>query len=84
MYTALCVYAGYFNADDIWVLRKTSSRDNERYAVLSELPIPPDMPSDVLAPIIIPAPFTIHDFLGTITGVSSDLLPSPSSLLKIY
>lgn len=45
-----------------------------RYAILAELPLPPDVPSDILVPIIIPPPFTIHDFLGTAVGVSRDYM----------
>lgn len=40
-----------------------------RYAVLAQLPVPTDMPSDILLPIVIPPPFTVHDFIGTIIGV---------------
>lgn len=41
-----------------------------RYAILSELPIPSDLPSDSLIPILIPTPFTLQDLLATISGVS--------------
>lgn len=53
------------------VYSQTAAPVKARYATLCELPIPPDMPSEVLSPILIPPPFTIHDFLGTITGVSA-------------
>ncbi|CAL1716164.1 unnamed protein product [Somion occarium] len=43
-------------------------RLGERYAILSELAIPIDMPSDTLLPIVIPPPFNVHDFIGTVTG----------------
>ncbi|KIP07513.1 hypothetical protein PHLGIDRAFT_416150 [Phlebiopsis gigantea 11061_1 CR5-6] len=39
-----------------------------RFAVLADLPIPEDMSIDTLVPIIIPTPFTLQDFLGTVTG----------------
>ncbi|KAF7791051.1 hypothetical protein EIP86_002011 [Pleurotus ostreatoroseus] len=39
-----------------------------RFSILAELPLPVDMPEDTLIPIIIPHPFTIHDFIGTAIG----------------
>jgi hypothetical protein len=42
-----------------------------RYAILATLPIPDTIPDDVLTPIMLPAPFTIHEFLGNTTGVSN-------------
>ncbi|KAI0810841.1 hypothetical protein BC629DRAFT_1281488, partial [Irpex lacteus] len=41
-----------------------------RYAVLADLPIPPEMPTDMLVPIVIPSPYTLQDFIGTASGVS--------------
>ncbi|KAK7690971.1 hypothetical protein QCA50_006074 [Cerrena zonata] len=43
-------------------------RLNTRYTILSQLPLPSDMPSEILLPIVVPPPFTVHDFIGTITG----------------
>ena len=40
-----------------------------RHAILAALPIPSNMPNDTLIPIVIPPPFSIHDFLGTVQGV---------------
>lgn len=40
-----------------------------RYDILSSLPIPSGIPDDVLNPIIIPSPVTIHEFLGNTIGV---------------
>ncbi|KAJ3556870.1 hypothetical protein NM688_g1785 [Phlebia brevispora] len=39
-----------------------------RFAILAALPLPPNMPDDTLVPIVIPPPFTIHDFIGTAIG----------------
>ena len=41
-----------------------------RASILTSLPIPADVPDDCLKPIIIPSPFTLHEFLGNATGVS--------------
>ena len=41
-----------------------------RHSILAVLPIPSDIPDDALKPILIPAPFTLHEFLGNTTGVS--------------
>jgi hypothetical protein len=46
-------------------------RISARYSILAALPIPADIPDDALKPIIIPAPFTLHEFLGNTTGVST-------------
>lgn len=52
---------------------------NARHAILASLPIPFDIPEDSLKPILIPAPFTLHEFLGNAPGVSlyigRDILP---------
>lgn len=45
-------------------------RMKARHAVLLTLPIPSNMPTDTLIPFVIPSPFTIHDFLGTVQGES--------------
>lgn len=44
--------------------------DKTRFELLASLPVPSTVPEDVLKPIIIPAPFTIHEFLGNTSGVS--------------
>ncbi|CCM04570.1 uncharacterized protein FIBRA_06751 [Fibroporia radiculosa] len=36
-----------------------------RNATLAALPLPSDVPPDVLRPIVIPSPYTLHEFLGT-------------------
>lgn len=43
-----------------------------RNSVLVALPIPPGIPDEEMKPIMIPAPFTIHEFLGNTTGVSNN------------
>ncbi|KLO19613.1 hypothetical protein SCHPADRAFT_817820 [Schizopora paradoxa] len=47
--------------------------DKARFQLLASLPVPSTVPDDVLKPIIIPAPFTIHEFLGNTSGVSRRL-----------
>ncbi|KAJ6455947.1 hypothetical protein C8R47DRAFT_1029492, partial [Mycena vitilis] len=39
-----------------------------RHALLAAIPLPADPPDDTLKPIIIPAPFTLHEFLANATG----------------
>ncbi|GJE88106.1 hypothetical protein PsYK624_041890 [Phanerochaete sordida] len=39
-----------------------------RFAVLADLPTPSDLPNDCLVPILIPTPFSLQDFLATVTG----------------
>ena len=52
-----------------------------RHSILASLPVPTGVPSDALKPISIPAPFTLHEFLGNTTGVSGfNSLYSASSL----
>lgn len=54
-----------------------------RYDILSSLPIPPGIPDDVLNPIMIPSPITIHEFLGNTTGVRFVRLLNDSKALNI-
>ncbi|KAJ7684320.1 hypothetical protein DFH06DRAFT_1354182, partial [Mycena polygramma] len=39
-----------------------------RHALLAAIPLPADPPDDTLKPIIIPPPFTLHEFLANATG----------------
>ncbi|KAI0044136.1 hypothetical protein FA95DRAFT_1597592 [Auriscalpium vulgare] len=39
-----------------------------RHAILAALPLPPGIPSDALKPIVIPAPYTLQEFLGNAAG----------------
>ena len=57
----------------IYVQDDHEERLKARYATLSQLPIPKDMPNDTLLPIVIPPPFTIYDFIGTVTGVRAQM-----------
>ncbi|KAI5118092.1 hypothetical protein M0805_007742 [Coniferiporia weirii] len=41
-----------------------------RNSVLAFLPTPSGIPEEALKPIMIPAPFTIHEFLGNTTGTT--------------
>lgn len=45
-------------------------RISARHSILASLPLPSGVPDDALKPIIIPAPFTLHEFLGNASGVS--------------
>ena len=44
-----------------------------RHAILAALPLPSEIPDDSLKPILIPSPFTLHEFLGNASGVSGHL-----------
>ncbi|KAJ7310589.1 hypothetical protein DFH08DRAFT_792024 [Mycena albidolilacea] len=44
-----------------------------RNALLATIPLPADPPDDTLKPIIIPPPFTLHEFLANATGVTFPL-----------
>ena len=61
----------------------TAEKIEARYAILASLPLPSGIPEDSLTPILIPAPYTLHDFVGTTSGVSpfSDLSPHLTLLL---
>ncbi|KAJ6630320.1 hypothetical protein B0H10DRAFT_2349520 [Mycena sp. CBHHK59/15] len=39
-----------------------------RHAILAAIPLPPDPPDDTLKPIVIPASFTLHEFLANASG----------------
>ncbi|KAG2040259.1 hypothetical protein BDR03DRAFT_915901 [Suillus americanus] len=41
-----------------------------RQALLATLPLPADIPDDALNPILIPQPYTLHEFLGNTSGSS--------------
>ncbi|KAI0373136.1 hypothetical protein BV20DRAFT_977736 [Pilatotrama ljubarskyi] len=47
----------------------TAEKIEGRYAVLASLPLPSGIPDDALTPIVIPAPYTLHDFIGTTSGL---------------
>jgi hypothetical protein len=40
-----------------------------RHALLAAIPLPADPPDDTLKPIVIPPPFTLHEFLANASGV---------------
>ncbi|PCH38536.1 hypothetical protein WOLCODRAFT_97291 [Wolfiporia cocos MD-104 SS10] len=48
-----------------------SDRMQARNSILAALPLPSEVPPDVLRPIVIPSPFTLHDFLGTVPAQST-------------
>jgi hypothetical protein len=41
-----------------------------RNMILAALPLPTEVPDDSLQPIVIPSPYTLHEFLGNASGVS--------------
>ncbi|KAJ7700751.1 hypothetical protein B0H17DRAFT_210911 [Mycena rosella] len=45
-----------------------------RHALLATIPLPLDPPDDTLKPIVIPAPFTLHEFLANATGTLRNAL----------
>lgn len=47
----------------------TAEKIDTRYAILASLPLPSDIPEDSLTPILIPPPHSLHDFIGTTSGV---------------
>ncbi|KAI0781526.1 hypothetical protein BD413DRAFT_506005 [Trametes elegans] len=47
----------------------TAEKIEARYSVLASLPLPSGVPDEVLTPFIIPAPYTLHDFIGTTAGL---------------
>ena len=51
----------------------TAEKIDARYAILASLPLPSGVPEDSLTPILIPAPHTLHDFIGTTSGVCAFL-----------
>jgi len=53
-----------------------------RQVLLATLPIPDDIPDDALKPILIPPPFTLHEFLGNASGVSI-IYFSPSKFVHV-
>ncbi|PIL33083.1 hypothetical protein GSI_04532 [Ganoderma sinense ZZ0214-1] len=47
----------------------TAEKIEARYAILASLPLPSGIPEDSLTPILIPTPYTLHDFVGTTSGL---------------
>ncbi|KAI0628822.1 hypothetical protein C8Q77DRAFT_1220668 [Trametes polyzona] len=47
----------------------TTEKIQARYAILAALPLPQGIPQETLAPIIIPSPHTLHDFIGTTSAL---------------
>ncbi|KAI0747769.1 hypothetical protein C8Q80DRAFT_1168343 [Daedaleopsis nitida] len=47
----------------------TAEKIDARYAILASLPLPCDIPEDSLTPILIPPPYTLHDFIATTSGL---------------
>ncbi|KAI0085939.1 hypothetical protein BDY19DRAFT_386390 [Irpex rosettiformis] len=58
----------FSNPPEFSVLQAADAVTKARYAVLANLPIPPEMPTDMLVPILIPSPYTLQDFIGTASG----------------
>ncbi|OJT02011.1 hypothetical protein TRAPUB_7545 [Trametes pubescens] len=46
----------------------TTEKIQSRYAVLASLALPCGIPNDALTPIIIPSPYSVHDFISTTGG----------------
>jgi hypothetical protein len=59
-------------------------RAKARHAILAKIPIPSDIPSDALKPIIISPPISLHEFLGNAPSVRRTLHhPRPSTDIPI-
>ena len=63
-----------------------------RNAILASLPLPEEVPEDMLSPLSIPAPFTLQEFISNLSGVSKsprsrdyaeNTAYSPSELRKL-
>ncbi|KAF9228839.1 hypothetical protein BS17DRAFT_212981 [Gyrodon lividus] len=54
-----------------------------RQEVLAALPLPSGIPDDALQPIMLPAPYSLHEFLGNTTGFLKDLLTNYRVLAQI-
>ncbi|KAI1791608.1 hypothetical protein LXA43DRAFT_1140231 [Ganoderma leucocontextum] len=48
----------------------TAEKIEARHAILASLPLPSGIPEDSLTPILITAPYSLHDFVGTTSGVT--------------
>jgi hypothetical protein len=52
------------------VVKEPEDMVRARHAILAELPLPDEIPDDSLKPILIPSPYTLHEFLSNASGVS--------------
>jgi len=46
---------------------------NARFAILASIPLPDNPPDDTLKPIVLPPICTLHEFLGSTSGVRQTL-----------
>lgn len=46
---------------------------NARFAILASIPLPDNPPDDTLKPIVLPPICTLHEFLGSTSGVRRTL-----------
>ncbi|KIY46494.1 hypothetical protein FISHEDRAFT_60324 [Fistulina hepatica ATCC 64428] len=53
-----------------------------RNALLAELALPNEAPHDSLSPIVIPSPFTLHDFLANAVGPLKNFLSNYRALVQ--
>ncbi|KIJ17031.1 hypothetical protein PAXINDRAFT_74045, partial [Paxillus involutus ATCC 200175] len=54
-----------------------------RQDVLAALPLPTSIPDDALQPIILPAPYSLHEFLGNASGPLKDVLTNHRILAEL-
>lgn len=47
---------------------ETADLVKNRYSILASLPLPEEVPEDMLSPLSIPAPFTIQEFISNLSG----------------
>ncbi|TDL18486.1 hypothetical protein BD410DRAFT_753187 [Rickenella mellea] len=62
------------NQRDVSPIRNPKHIIDARFAILASLPLPNTVPNDVLKPIIIPPPVTLHEFLSNATGSTKSYL----------
>jgi hypothetical protein len=43
-----------------------------RCSILASLPLPDEVPNDMLSPLMIPAPYTFQDYISSMPGVSAN------------
>lgn len=54
-----------------------------RNAILATLPLPKEVPEDMLSPLSIPATFTLQEFLSSMSGVTFALSICTVTLIDV-
>jgi len=58
------------------VFEEPADMVNTRFAILASIPLPENSPDDTLKPIVLPPICTLHEFLGSTSGVRRTLQDS--------